>query len=158
MHHLQLLRRSATLGSQGLVGFWTLSRWIFGSLFKVQCSDLDAVSRSKLYPIGSFKTAFPAFCVTWKLMVNPVSTKSVFAGLLSLSCELDYVQIVNLTTLRSDKNWDLVLPQLEITHAKWQRSTFAFQLIKLTSVYQTHKCYAVNNTAALWHGKCSLCS
>lgn len=60
----------------------------------------------RVYPISSSnlpaKAAFPAFCVTWKLMVNPVSTRSIYSAPLGISVyELTYVQVVNLTMLTS---------------------------------------------------------
>lgn len=48
------------------------------------------------------KQPSPAFCVVWKLMANPVSTKSIFSGLLGVFVhDLANVQTGNLSTLKS---------------------------------------------------------
>lgn len=111
----------------------------------------------RVYPISSSnlpaKAAFPAFRVTWKLMVNPVSTNSIYSQHLCTCinlCENSKSHNADIT----DKNWDFVLTQLEIALIKQYRNIFAFRFIKL----MLQKCNTAHHTPVLWHSKSSLCA
>lgn len=114
----------------------------------------------RMYPISASdppaKAAFPAFCIIWKLTVNPVSTKSFFSMLLSVFVhELAYVQIVNLAMLKSQiKTETLYYHSLKLHLLKGRETFFAFQFIKL----MLWKRNTVSNTPVLGHSQCSLCS
>ena len=108
-------------------------------VYPISCSDLPA------------KAAFPAFCVIWKLMVNPVSTKSIFSVLLSVFvCELAYVQIVNLMMLKSQiKIETLYHHSLKLLLLNGREIFLHFSLLKSRcgSVIRliTHQCCAATN-------------